>query len=112
MNGSKSSKDSTSEKNDSGMTVTEETTQTSFSGSDGPSTWVLKPEGATVIDDAFWVKKQRWGTFVSVDEGGKEIITSLTEDLCVESTRWYLKQKQEGFQKSLISYEGVVGGKL
>jgi hypothetical protein len=28
--------------------------------------WVTKPEDVVTIDDAFWVKRQRWGTFVSV----------------------------------------------
>jgi hypothetical protein len=65
-----------------------------------------------VIDDAFWVKKQRWGTFVSVGADDLHIITSLTEELCIASTRWYLKCKQEGFPDDSRRYDGVVGGKL
>jgi hypothetical protein len=57
--------------------------------------WVTKPEGATVIDDAFWIKRQRWGTYVSVGSDDLEIITSLTEEQCVKATRWYLKFRQE-----------------
>ena len=75
-------------------------------------TWVTKPEGAEVYDETFWVKKQRWGTFVSVGADDTEIITSLTEELCISSTRWYLKSKQEGFPEDSRSYDGVVGGKL
>ena len=74
--------------------------------------WVTKPEEADIVDDAFWVKKQRWGTFVSVGADDLEIITALSEELCISSTRWYLKQKQEGFPDDARSYTGVVGGKL
>jgi hypothetical protein len=74
--------------------------------------WVTKPEDAVTYDDAFWVKRQRWGTYVSVGADDLHIITSLTEELCIASTRWYLKARQDGFTKSEISYDGVVGGKL
>lgn len=57
--------------------------------------WPSKPEGAPVYDDAFWVKKQRFGTYVSVGKDGRDIITSLHEQLCIDSTRFYLKYKQE-----------------
>jgi hypothetical protein len=74
--------------------------------------WVTKPEDAATIDDAFWVKRQRWGTFVSIGADDLEIITALTEEQCVSATRWYLKCKQEGFPDDARSYTGVVGGKL
>ncbi len=74
--------------------------------------WVTKPEGAAIHDDSFWVKKQRWGTFVSVGADDLEIITALTEEECITATRWYLKGKQEGFTDEARSYDGVVGGKL
>ena len=64
-----------------------------------------------LIDDCFYIKKQRWGTVVSVHKDGHELITSLSEELCVASTRWYLKAAQEGFQETK-TYEGQVGGKL
>lgn len=63
------------------------------------------------IDDAFYIKKQRWGTWVSYDKEDKPIITSLTEEQCISATRFYLKGRQEGFTESQ-TYEGVVGGKL
>ena len=72
---------------------------------------VTKPEDAVVYDDSFWVKKQRWGTYVSIDLEGKEIITSLEEERCIRSTRWYLKAKQDGFEET-TTHEGTVGGKL
>lgn len=66
----------------------------------------------TMIDDCFYIKKQRWGTFVSVHKDGNALITSLTEDQCVSATRWYLKAQQDGFPEDSKSYDGVVGGKL
>jgi hypothetical protein len=74
--------------------------------------WVTKPDDVETIDDAFWIKKQRWGTFVSIGADDLEIITSLTEERCISSTRWYLKAKQEGFTDDARTYDGVVGGKL
>ncbi len=57
--------------------------------------WGIKPASSPTYDDAFWIKKQPFGTFVSVKKNGTEVITSLTEELCVEATRFYLKLKQE-----------------
>ena len=74
--------------------------------------WVIKPDDVATIDDAFWVKKQRWGTFVSIGADDLGIITALTEELCISATRWYLKGKQEGFTDGARTYDGVVGGKL
>ena len=67
-----------------------------------------------LIDDAFYVKQQKWGTWDSYDKEDKGLITSLTEEQCINATRWYLKQKQEGaFDKSNeITYSSVVEGKL
>jgi hypothetical protein len=63
------------------------------------------------IDDAFYVKKQRWGTWVSYDKNDKALVTSLTEENCINATRFYLKGLQEGFSES-FKHEGTVGGKL
>ena len=67
-----------------------------------------------LIDDAFYVKQQKWGTWDSFDKENKCIITSATEESCIAATRWYLKQKQEGEleKKAEITYAGTVGGKL
>jgi len=67
---------------------------------------------ATMIDDCFYIKTQRWGTFISVNKDGTSLITSLTEDQCINATRWYLKAKQEGFTDGNKGYDSVVGGKL
>ena len=64
-----------------------------------------------LYDDCFYVEQKKWGTWQSTDKEGKELITSLTEEECVLSTRWYLKQRQEGFLETK-TYEGEVSGKL
>lgn len=63
------------------------------------------------IDDTFRVEKKQWGTWQSYDKEGKGLVTTLTEENCIASTRFYLKGMQEGFNQS-ITYDGVVGGKL
>jgi hypothetical protein len=65
-----------------------------------------------VYDGMFTIKKQRWGTYVSLDLDGKGIITSLDEEGCIRATRWYLKAKQDGFEDDGTAYDGTVGGKL
>jgi hypothetical protein len=66
-------------------------------------------------DNAFCVEQKKWGTWDSYDKDGKCILTSLTEEECIRSTRWYLKQKQEGWneaQTMVKSENSTVGGKL
>jgi hypothetical protein len=53
-------------------------------------------------DNAFYVEQKRWGTWQSHYPDGKGIITSLTEDESVRSTRWYLKMLQEGWNDANI----------
>lgn len=68
-----------------------------------------------LIDDAFYVEKQRWGTWNSYDKDGKAILTSLNEEQCVHATRFYLKGLQEGWneeQTMVKSENSIVGGKL
>lgn len=66
-----------------------------------------------MIEPAFTVVKQRWGTFTSVDSDGNKLVTSMTEEGCVEATHFYLKGKQEGeFTGPGTAYDGEVGGKL
>jgi hypothetical protein len=67
----------------------------------------------TWIDDAFRVGQQKWGTWDSYDKEGKCLVTSLTEELCISATRFYLKGKQEGWENmESVKYQGVVEGKL
>lgn len=79
-----------------------------------PTINVIKEDlpSSQVYDDAFTVKRQRWGTFVSYTLDGESVITSLSEAACVDATRWYLKAKQEGFEEVATKYESTVGGKL
>lgn len=71
------------------------------------------PEIAEVnwIDDLFRVEETRWKTWRSFTKEGKELITSLNKENCIEATRFYLKGCQEGWDPAK-SYEGTVGGKL
>ena len=64
-----------------------------------------------LYDDAFYVEEKKYGLWTSSDKEGNGIITSLTEEQCVRSTRWYLKAKQEGFEETQ-TYSSEVGGKL
>lgn len=64
------------------------------------------------IDDCFRVQQQRWGTWTSYNKEGTGIITSLTKEGCISGTRFYLKGKQEGWETTVRSYDGIVGGKL
>jgi len=68
----------------------------------------------TTYDNSFIIEKQRWGTYISKDLEGKPLVTSLTEEICLKATRFYLKGVQEGWADSNTSksYDGVVGGKL
>ena len=69
----------------------------------------------TLIDEAFYVEKQRWGTWNSYDKDGKALLTSLNEEQCIRATRFYLQGLQEGWneeQTMVKSENSVVGGKL
>ena len=72
----------------------------------------LDTKHTTLIDDAFTVDRAKWGTFRSYDTEGKALVTSLTEDDCINATRFYLKAQQEGFTGEVSNYDGTVGGKL
>ena len=71
-----------------------------------------------IYDNSFIVIKQRWGTYTSVSHSpdpevpAKKLITSLTEEQCISSTRFYLKGLQDGWGTSEKPYDGEVGGKL
>lgn len=65
----------------------------------------------TWIDDTFRVEQSRWKTWKSFHKDGRPLITSMSEQQCVLTTRWYLKGLQEGFPETK-THEGVVGGKL
>ena len=65
-----------------------------------------------LIDDVFTVEKARF-LWHSKDKDGNGLVSALTEQACIIATRFYLKGKQDGWDKSEVrTYEGTVGGKL
>ena len=60
----------------------------------------------------FRVEQKRFGTWSSYDKDGQGILTTLSKEHLISSTRWYLRAKQEGFPDTTIQYDGTVGGKL
>ncbi len=72
----------------------------------------MNPDETVLIDGCFTVDRHRWGTWQSYDQEGNGLITSLTEEICIAATRWWLKAKQDGFPGQSKSYDGQVGGKL
>jgi hypothetical protein len=68
----------------------------------------------TWIDDAFRVYKTKYSMWHSAAKDGEELVTAMTEELCVSMTRFYLKGRQEGWteESSRVLNDGKVGGKL
>ncbi len=64
-----------------------------------------------LIDDCFFIEQKKWGTWDSYDKDGKCLITSPTEQACIDATRYYLKGLQEGFAE-VNCHQGTVDGKL
>ena len=52
--------------------------------------------------------------YISILKDGREVITALHEQICIDMTRFYLKGKQEGWnnENSRVVNDGFVGGKL
>lgn len=48
-----------------------------------------------LIDNCFYCQKQRWGTYNSYSKDGKCLVTSLTEENCIQATRFLLQFQQE-----------------
>lgn len=67
---------------------------------------------ADLIDDAFRIEAKGWGTYTSYRADGTALVTSMTEELCLNATRFYLKGLQDGFPEPDSSYDSTVGGKL
>lgn len=75
------------------------------------------PEDVVWIDDSFYIKKTRFGLYVSILKEpilGANFLTGGTEDGVLSMTRWHLKCLQEGTMKkySRVVNDGFVGGKL
>ena len=74
------------------------------------------PEDVVWIDDAFYIKKTRFGLHTSIlkEPLGQHFITGLEYDAVLTVTRWHLKALQEGTldEYTRVINSGVVGGKL
>ena len=71
----------------------------------------IKMDEKKLIDDCFYIEKARWGVYHSYNKEEKRLITSLTEEGCINATRYYMKGLQEGFME-VITHQGSVDGKL
>ena len=74
------------------------------------------PENVEWIDDAFYIKKTRFGLYTSIlkEPLGQHFITGATEDGVIQVSRWHLKCIQDGSleEYTRVVNSGVVGGKL
>ena len=48
-----------------------------------------------LIDNCFYIKYKKYGTWCSYDKEDGPLVTALTEEHCISSTRWYLQFLQE-----------------
>ena len=73
-------------------------------------------EGETVYDETFVVRKSRFGLHTSIKLDGTRMVTGLTLESCLFSTRFDLKAEQDGtlWTGDNVSVRGsaIVGGKL
>ena len=74
------------------------------------------PDDVEWIDDAFYIKKTRFGLFTSIlkEPLGQHFITGATEEGVIKVSRWHLMALQEGTLQDYtrVVNSGVVGGKL
>ena len=74
------------------------------------------PENVEWIDDAFYVKKTRFGLYTSIlkEPLGQHFITGATEEGVIKVSRWHLMCLQDGSleEYTRVVNSGVVGGKL
>lgn len=74
------------------------------------------PDDVEWIDDAFYIKKTRFGLFTSIlkEPLGQHFITGATEEGVIKVSRWHLMCLQEGTLQDYtrVVNSGVVGGKL
>ena len=71
-----------------------------------PQEIINPPEGAVLIDEAFYVWETRYKLFTSMTKEGRKMLTGATKDGVVTMTRWHLKCEQDG---TLDQYTRVVG---
>ena len=74
------------------------------------------PDDVEWIDDAFYIKKTRFGLYTSVlrEPLGQHFITGATYEGVLKMSRWHLMCIQEGTLQDYtrVVNSGVVGGKL
>lgn len=74
------------------------------------------PEDVEWIDDAFYIKKTRFGMFTSIlkEPLGQHFITGHIEEAVIRMSRWHLKCLQDGTldEYTRVVNDGFVGGKL
>ena len=97
------------------MTETE-TKKTKLSDSFGGTIEKEIPEDVEWIDDAFYIKKTRFGLYTSILKNplGQHFITGGTYEGVLSMSRWHLKCLQDGTldDNTRVVNSGVVGGKL
>tara|TARA_B100000902_G_C27068977_1_gene793014 strand:- start:433 stop:714 length:282 start_codon:yes stop_codon:yes gene_type:complete len=74
------------------------------------------PKDVEWIDDAFYIKKTRFGLYTSIlkEPLGAHFLTGGTEEGILEMTRWHLKCLQDGTmdQYTFVVGSATVSGKL
>ena len=74
------------------------------------------PEDVEWIDDAFYIKKTRFGLYTSILKKplGAHFLTGGTEEGVIKMSRWHLMSLQDGSleENTRVVNSGVVGGKL
>jgi len=87
-----------------------------LSDSFGGTVEQIIPPDAEWIDDAFYIKKTRFGLFTSIlkEPLGQHFITGATYEGVLTMSRWHLKCLQDGTldEVTRVVNSGVVGGKL
>ena len=90
--------------------------KTQLSDSLGGTVEKTIPQDVEWIDDAFYIKKTRFGLHTSVlkEPYGAHFLTGLKDEDVLKMSRWRLKCLQEGTldEYTRIVNSGVVGGKL
>ena len=98
------------------MTETQSKPKTKLSSSFGGTVEKNIPEDVKWIDDAFYIKKTRFGMHTSILKKplGQHFITGMEYDTVLNVTRWHLKSLQDGTldDYTRVVNDGKVGGKL
>jgi len=98
------------------MTETDTKRKAKLSNSFGGTVEKDIPENVEWIDDAFYIKKTRFGLHTSILKNplGQHFITGASYDGVLTMSRWHLMSLQEGTldENTRVVNSGVVGGKL